>query len=116
MSDYESREPDGADDARLTSETETAPVDTPERVFVGTGLFWGLIVGFVLALVVIILAAQNTAAVTISFLAWDFSTPLIVIILGSLLIGIILDEVFGLVHRARRRRILRDREELKRLR
>ncbi len=116
MSDYERREPEGSESELVTPETETAPVETPQRVFVGTGLFWGLIVGFVLALAVVILAAQNTATVTISFLAWDFSTPLIVVILGSLLIGVVLDELFGLVHRSRRRRILRDREELKRLR
>jgi uncharacterized integral membrane protein len=85
-------------------------------VFVGTGLFWGLIVGVILAVAVIILAAQNTRTATISFLGWDFSTPLIVLILGSLLIGIVLDELFGLVYRRRRRRTLRDKDQLERLR
>lgn len=56
-----------------------------ERVFVGTGMFWGLIIGLVLAVAVVILAAQNTDTTTITFLVWDFSTPLIVLILGSLL-------------------------------
>jgi uncharacterized integral membrane protein len=70
-------------------------------VFVGTGLLWGLIVGVILAVAVIILAAQNTRTPTISFLGWDLSTPLIVLILGSLLIGIVLDELFGLVYRKR---------------
>lgn len=115
MSDFERRDPD-RDGTVVPEESEPTPVAIPERVFVGTGLFWGLIVGFILALAVIILAAQNTTAVTISFLGWEFSTPLIVVILGSLMIGIVLDELFGLVHRSRRRRILRDREELKRLR
>jgi hypothetical protein len=41
---------------------------------------------------------------------------LIVLILGSLLIGIVLDELFGLVYRKRRRRTLRDKDQLKRLR
>jgi uncharacterized integral membrane protein len=95
---------------------KTAPTATRERVFVGTGLFWGLIVGVVLAAAVVILAAQNTDTSTISFLAWELSTPLIVLILGSLLTGIILDELFGLVYRKRRRRTLRDRDELQRLR
>lgn len=31
------------------------------------------------------------------FLGWDFSTPLIVVILGALVAGVILDELFGLV-------------------
>jgi uncharacterized integral membrane protein len=85
-------------------------------VFAGTGLVWGLIVGVILAVAVVILAAQNTDTATISFLSWDFSTPLIVLILGSLLIGIVLDELFGLVYRKRRRRTLRDKDQLERFR
>jgi uncharacterized integral membrane protein len=85
-----------------------------QRVFVGTGLFWGLVVGVLLAVAVLILAAQNTASTTIAFLSWDFSTPLIVVILGTLLVGVIFDELFGLVYRARRRRTLGDRDQLKR--
>lgn len=100
----------------MTESEDTAPAAAPEREFVGTGLFWGLIVGVVLAVAVVILAAQNTATATIAFLGWDFSTPLIVLILGSLLTGVVLDELFGLVYRKRRRRSLRDREELRRLR
>jgi uncharacterized integral membrane protein len=95
---------------------QAAPEVVRERVFVGTGLFWGLIVGVVLALAVVILAAQNTGRTTVSFLGWDFSTPLIVLVLGALLIGVVVDELFGLVYRKRRRRTLRDRDELQRLR
>ncbi len=117
MSDNEREEPAHTSDAEAVDESgKTDSVTEPERVFVGTGLFWGLIVGVVLALAVLILAAQNTTNVTISFLGWDFSTPLIVLILGALLIGIVLDELFGLVYRKRRRRTLRERAELKRLR
>jgi uncharacterized integral membrane protein len=79
-------------------------------------LFWGLIVGVVLAAAVVILAAQNTDTSTISFLAWDLSTPLVVLIMGAFLTGIVLDELFGLVYRKRRRRTLSDRDELQRLR
>ena len=102
------------DDRTVAEVEQTAP--TRERVFVGTGLFWGLIVGIILAVGAVILAAQNTRLGTVSFLGWDFSTPLIVLILGSMLIGVVLDELFGLVYRKRRRRTLRDRDELKRLR
>lgn len=115
MTDRESQEPARSDDVGANKGETTAPVAAPERVFVGTGLFWGLIFGVILAVVVVILAAQNTGAVTVSFLGWDFSTSLIVVILGSLLIGIVLDELFGLVYRKRRRRTMRDRDELKRL-
>jgi uncharacterized integral membrane protein len=117
MSNNKREEPPPPSDAEAVTESEkTASVAEPERVFVGTGLFWGLIVGVILALAVVILAAQNTGTITISFLGWDFSTPLVVLILGSLLIGIVVDELFGLVYRKRRRRTLREREELKRLR
>lgn len=112
----ETQEAARSSDLEASTPTKIAPVATRERVFVGTGLFWGLIVGVVLAAAVVILAAQNTDTSTISFLAWDLSTPLIVLILGSLLTGIILDELFGLVYRKRRRRTLRDRDELARLR
>ncbi|MGZ8786150.1 MAG: LapA family protein [Acidimicrobiia bacterium] len=117
INDMDAEEPDRSSDVEATTETEkTAPVAAQERVFAGTGLFWGLIVGVILAVAVVILAAQNTDTATISFLAWDFSTPLIVLILGSLLIGIVLDELFGLVYRKGRRRTLRDKDQLERLR
>jgi uncharacterized integral membrane protein len=116
VSDHERQEPPNSDHVDAENESEeTAPVAAPERVFVGTGLFWGLIVGLVMAVAVVILAAQNTVSVTIFFLGWDFSTSLFVVILGSLLIGIVLAELFGLVYRKRRRQALREREELKRL-
>lgn len=86
------------------------------RVFVGTGFFWGLVVGVVITAMVIVFAAQNTASIEVKFLGWRFATPLIVLILGSVLAGIVIDEVAGLVYRRRKRRILNEREELKRLR
>jgi uncharacterized integral membrane protein len=116
MTDNEGEGPAPQSDPLAAENSETAPAAVRERVFVGTGLFWGLIVGVVLALVVIILAAQNTGTITVSFLGWDFSTSMIVLILGALLIGVVVDELFGLVYRKRRRRTLRERDELKRLR
>lgn len=83
-----------------------------DRVFVGTGMFWGLIVGVLLAVSAIILAAQNTGSVSVSFLGWEFTTPLIALLLLALLVGLVLDELFGLVYRARRRRVMSDREQL----
>ncbi|MEX2323015.1 MAG: lipopolysaccharide assembly protein LapA domain-containing protein [Acidimicrobiia bacterium] len=86
------------------------------KVFVGTGFFWGLVFGVLITAVVIVFAAQNTASIEVRFLGWRFTTPLIVLILGSVLAGVIIDEVAGLVYRRRKRRILNEREELKRLR
>jgi uncharacterized integral membrane protein len=124
MTDSPPNDQDFPDGSGATEETAATPPSTkppepvpaePERHFVGTGLFWGLVVGLVLAVFVIILAAQNTQSITFSFIGWDWSTPLIVVILVSLLVGIVLDEIVGLIFRARRRRILAEREELKRL-
>ncbi len=98
-----------------TTKPESAPAPKKERVFIGTGLFWGLLVGVLLAVSIIILAAQNTERTTIEFLSWSYSTPLIAVILGALLTGVVLDELAGLVYRARRRRTLSERDELRRL-
>lgn len=115
MTDVEGGDQGGSTrDVKAESETKTGPA-VKERVFVGTGPFWGLIIGVILAAGIVILAAQNTASVTIEFLGWDFSTSLIVVILGALLIGVVLDELCGLVYRSRKRRTLRDRDRLKRL-
>jgi uncharacterized integral membrane protein len=103
-----------APDATALPSTPARPA-TKERVFVGTGLFWGLIIGVVLAIGVLILAAQNTASITVTFMAWDFATPLIVLILGAILIGVVFAELFGLFYRTRRRRTQRDRDHLQRL-
>lgn len=86
-----------------------------ERVFVGTGLLWGLVVGVLLAVALVILAAQNTGSTTIAFLGWEFSRPLIVVILGTLLVAVVFDELFGMVYRSRRRRALGDRDQLRRI-
>lgn len=109
--------PSAGDDAPTEPDVAFAPEESEpaERVFVGTGLFWGLIFGVVLTLGVVILAAQNTSRIDISFLGWDFSTPLIVVVLGALLIGVVLDELFGLVYRLRRRKALSDRDQLRRI-
>lgn len=114
MTNHERTESAATPDPSTSEVTETEP--TRERVFVGTGLFWGLIVGVILALVVIVLAAQNTGTIAVSFLGWDYSTPLIVLILGAFLMGVVVAESFGLVYRKRRRRTLKERDELRRLR
>ena len=100
---------------RTAAPSTPARAETKERVFVGTGLFWGLIIGVALAIGVLILAAQNTASITVTFMAWDFATPLIALIIGAILIGVVFAELFGLFYRKRRRRTQRDRDHLERL-
>jgi uncharacterized integral membrane protein len=107
----------GSAQPQMPSTSKPAPTRVEvHRVFVGTGLFWGLVIGALLTVIVIILAAQNTQQVTVKFLPSEIGTPLIVVLLASLLIGVILDEIVGWAYRARRRRTLTEKEELKRLR
>jgi uncharacterized integral membrane protein len=91
------------------------PAPERERVFAGTGLVWGLILGVLLAVLIVVLIAQNTQSTTIEFLVWEYSTPLIVVILAALVVGVVFDELIGLVYRSRRRRTLSEREQLRRL-
>lgn len=104
------------EDTEVTRDPEPATKIEHHPQFVGTGVFWGLVVGVILALIVVVFAAQNTQSATIKVLPWDWSSPLFVVVLISLLIGIVLDEIVGLLYRARRRRRLSEKEELKRLR
>jgi uncharacterized integral membrane protein len=113
--------PDGAEPESAAPTMPSTPMPAPtrvevHRVFVGTGLFWGLVIGTLLTVIVIILAAQNTQQVTVKFLPFEIGTPLIVVLLASLLVGVILDEIIGWAYRARRRRTLTEKEELKHLR
>ncbi len=84
--------------------------------FVGTGMFWGLVVGVALAIIVIVFAAQNTQEVDVNVIVWSWTSRLFVVILVSLILGIVLDEIVGIVYRSRRRRRLAEKAELKRLR
>ena len=96
-----------------TPEPRTAVVK--EREFLGTGLFWSLLLGILLAIAIVIFIFQNTDSVPIEYLGWDFTAPLVGIVLAAGLAGVVLDELLGLLLRRRRRRILQEREELRRL-
>lgn len=105
---------DGGEAAPKGAEPKRKDEGGPQ--FVGTGVFWGLVVGILLAVVVIVFASQNTQSATVKAFAWEWSSPLFVVILISLILGIVLDEIVGLLYRSRKRRRLAEREELKRLR
>ncbi len=82
----------------------------------GTGLRWGLILGIVLAIPLVIFLAQNTQSVTINFLTWSGQVPLVAVLGVTVIVTIVIDEVIGLAVRARRRKAIADRQELERLR
>lgn len=73
---------------------------------VGTGWFWSLIVGVVLALAIVIFVLQNSDSVTVEFLGWQGDVSLAGLLLVVALVAIILDELFGAFYRHRRRRRL----------
>lgn len=50
----------------------------------------------ILALLVAIFALQNTMVVELSFLAWSFSTNLVVVIIGAAVMGMIIASLWGL--------------------
>jgi uncharacterized integral membrane protein len=75
-------------------------------VFVGTGWFWSLIVGIVVAAAAIIFVLQNAERVSVEFLGWNGHVSLAGLVLLVALAAIVLDEIFGAFYRRRRRRRL----------
>src|SRR5580698_5837543 len=53
-----------------------------------------LIVGIILGALAVIFAFQNVAVVTVTFLSWQITASLAVIILGTVLCGIVLTLLF----------------------
>jgi uncharacterized integral membrane protein len=95
--------------------TERRPTER-ERVFTGTGLVWGLIVVLLLGVAIVILAAQNPEPVELRWLGFEIEVSLVAIILATAVVAVILDQLIGLAWRRRRRQMLGEREELRRLR
>ncbi len=97
------------------STTSTNGTDTV-REYRGTGIMWtGLALLAALALLVIV-AFQNTHDVVFDFLWWEAQIPLILILLITFALAVLASETIGFVWRHRRRRRLRERDELERLR
>ncbi len=116
-----SKDSDNWDDFTLSEEE---PV--PEEVQKGTeppglgqdktGVRWSLISSLILIAAITILAAQNTQNVRLNYLGWTGRAPLVAIILATVFIAVLIDEAVGFFWRRRRRRLVAEREELKRLR
>ncbi len=86
------------------------------REFRGTGLYWSLLLGVILAIAILIGIIQNAQSVQLKYLVWDLSTPLIVVLLVTVFASVLLTALVGVAWRHRRRRQLTDREELRGLR
>ncbi len=77
-----------------------------------------LIIILLVALVLVLMTVQNPNPVSVQFLSWEAQqVPLIIIILISLLVGIIISSVLGLIKQSKLkdkiRRLQREIEELK---
>ncbi len=77
-----------------------------------------LIIILLVALVLILMTVQNPNPVSVQFLSWEAQqVPLIIVILISLLVGIIISSVLGLIKQSKLkdkiRRLQREIEELK---
>lgn len=92
------------------------PEPEPRIEYRGTGFYVGLAAILVFALILLILAVQNTQDVTVSFLGFDFTLPVFGVAIGAGLLAVILDELIGLVWRRQMRTRLEERAELERLR
>lgn len=89
----------------------------PTLLSARTEIPFGLIVFLIIAVLLVIFTVQNSSEdVTLKFLPWEGQYPLALIIIGVVAVTVILDEVFGLFLRQRRRRRLAEKQELQRLR
>ncbi|KGA96505.1 hypothetical protein AJ85_08525 [Alkalihalobacillus alcalophilus ATCC 27647 = CGMCC 1.3604] len=70
---------------------------------------WGIIVGLVVALIISIFAVINVEAVRVNYLFGEAYWPLVLIILGSVLMGAVIVGALGMV------KIYRLQAEIKRL-
>jgi uncharacterized integral membrane protein len=97
----------------MTARTEDTGA---RREFRGTGLYWSLFLGLIVAVAILIGIIQNAQSVQLKYLAWDLNTPLIVVLLVTIFASVVLSALVGVAWRHRRRRQLTEREELRGLR
>jgi uncharacterized integral membrane protein len=84
--------------------------------YVGTGVWPAVVASLVVGLAVIIFVAQNAHATPLEFLWFDFRTSPAVLVLATAFLSIAGAVTVGAAVRVRRRRILKERQELARLR
>ncbi|MBJ7593748.1 MAG: hypothetical protein JF886_02620 [Candidatus Dormibacteraeota bacterium] len=66
-----------------------SPVSGARREFRGTGLYWSLFVALILAVAILIGIIQNGQSVELKYLGWDLRTPLIVVLLVTVLASLV---------------------------
>jgi uncharacterized integral membrane protein len=94
-----------------------AEIGSPQRErWRGTGIYWGLIVGLILAAAVVVGVTQNSQRVEVKYLVWEGHASLAVVLLATVVVTVALTTVAGVVWRRSRRRRLTQQDELQSLR
>jgi uncharacterized integral membrane protein len=86
------------------------------RDHLGTGLYASVIGAFVVAVAIVVGIIQNMQTVEVKYLSWDVRTPLIVVLLVTILATLMVAGLVGIAWRRRMRRRLAERAELLELR
>lgn len=77
---------------------------------------WGVVLFLIFAVVLVVFVVQNMGNVPITFLSWEGSIPLPLVVALTALLAIIADEIVGTLRRRRRRIRRADKDELERYR
>lgn len=80
------------------------------------GVAWGGVFFFILTILVVVFAVQNTDPAPVKFLWWEGRFPLAIVILATAAAAVIITELGAIVYRRRRKRRIADKEELKQYR
>ena len=100
--------------AAWNEEGAAAPTSPTESMI--SKIRWGLVAFILISIIVIVFAAQNTQTVKVEAFWWSARAPLVVIILVTVLVTVILDELVGLILRQRKGKRQAEKEELRQLR
>ncbi|HSM01972.1 MAG TPA: LapA family protein [Acidimicrobiia bacterium] len=81
----------------------------------GTGFYASVVAVLVIGVGLLAFAIQNTGSVTVEWLWFDVTAPLFAWVIGAALLAVIIDELIGLIWRARERSRLNRLEQHRRL-
>lgn len=89
--------------------------EQPGIKYRGTGFYASVFVVLVIAVALLAFAIQNTGSVTVEWLWFDVTAPLFAWVIVAALLAVIIDELVGLIWRARERSRLTRLEQHRRL-
>jgi uncharacterized integral membrane protein len=113
----------GAERSSMNTESDPIPADESplpagthdEHPYKGTGVSWTLIIILVVVVIVAVLAAVNTAPVSVDLVFQTIQAPLISVVLVVAAVAVVVDELVGLAVRRSRRRRLHEKQQLAQL-